>query len=458
MKLQSKLLGGRFGKGSQAGAQGQAAAALAGAGSSDAADGSSGVPLTPAMGANLRSLGSELQQAAIQSTFDYSRNWTIVIKTVSALLIVLSVAHAAVTFIPLARGEGGPMAALLSWNMLGLALEIAVAGTVAAVLLNLLPAVQITPQGLGVSEVLGWRTIPWNQIGVLRVMELGGRLSKGRYVVMVPFTGSTSSRTPAPMLKWIPALFGAAREGERGVMLTSDIKHFDRLLQLIVTYLVQAGGGNSSNVVVESFVDEQVTMNSAQLLLDPEAALERLSRYTIAPETTDPYGVTTEDTDPPVNWRRIMLRQLPLAVLPALALMIEVLARDGDKPFLGTHIVWAVMLLAVGLVELPFIAYLIQVVGELMVGGGKFKRAVWAYADLQLPRAIGITLGLALMSVGAPAGLQQALWFAGLAVTTLLTIRFVQKLYYMPVTHTILAAIGTFIFQMLVLVLYFGVK
>ena len=34
----------------------------------------------------------------------------------------------------------------------------------------------------------------------------------------------------------------------------------------------------------------------------------------------------------------------------------------------------------------------------------------------------------------------------------------VQKLYYMPLFHTILAAIGTFIAQLLILALYFGVR
>jgi hypothetical protein len=317
---------------------------------------------------------------------------------------------------------------------------------------------KITPEGLGVAELTGWRTIPWKQIEVLRVMELGGRVAKGRYLVMVPFKGKTSPASPAPMLKWIPALLGASREGERGVMITSDIKNFERLLQLIVSYLVQATGGNTNNVVVESFVDEEVTMNTAQLLLDPEAALERQSRYTVTTETPDPYGVMETDTDPPVIWSRMLLRQLPFAILPPLMLLIEVFARGGDRPLLAVQSVIAVVLLALGVAELPFVAYLIQVVGELMVGGGKFKRSVWAYAELQLPRALALVLGLSLLGIGLPTGFAQALWLAGIAVTTLLTTRYVQKLYYMPLTHTVLAAIGTLIYQLLVLALYFWVR
>ncbi len=458
MKIQSKLLGGRFGKRSQSGEQGEtavAATAMAGAGEGTSLTNTNS---TVAMGTNLRSLGSELQQAALQSTFDYPKNRTLITKTVAALLLMLSFAHAGLTLIPMRGVVGNWTHTFLSWSALGLALEIAVAGFVAAVLVNLFPAIRINPQGLGVPELTGWRMIPWKQVEVIRVMELGGWLGKGRYLVMVPFTGKTTPRTPAPMLRWIPALFGASREGERGVMITSDIKSFERLLQLIVSYMAKASGTSGGGVVIESYVDEEVTMNTAQLMLDPEAALERLSRYTIATVTPDPYGVTEIDIDPPVNWTRMLLRQVPIALLPALMLFTEVTVSVGDKPFLGLHAAWAVFLLLLGLAELPFVAYLIQAVGELMVGGGKFKRSVWAYAELQLPRAIAILLGLALLGVGLPIGFAHALWLAGIALTTLLTTRYVQKLYYMPLLHAVPAAIGVFIYQMLILALYFGVR
>ena len=371
---------------------------------------------------------------------------------------MLSIAHAGLTLIPMVgRGLSLP-SVLISWPAFGLMLEIATAGLLAGVLVNMFPAFRITPQGLGVAEVSGWRTIPWAQVEVLRVMELGGALFKGRYLVMIPFTGKTTPRSPAPMLRLIPALFGASREKEQGVMLTSDIKNFDRLLQLILSYMVQAQGGNSNNIVVESFVDEDVTMTTAQLLLDPDAALERLSRYTVATETPDPYGVMEVDIDPPVNWTRMLARQLPIALLPALVLLIDVLVRAGSRSFVSLNLSWAVLFLVVGLVELPFVAYLIQAVGELMVGGGKFKRAVWAYADLQVPRAIAIVMGMALLGIGLPSGFTQAFWLAGIAVTTVLVTRFVQKLYYIPLMHALPAAVGVFIYQMLILALYFGVK
>jgi hypothetical protein len=37
-------------------------------------------------------------------------------------------------------------------------------------------------------------------------------------------------------------------------------------------------------------------------------------------------------------------------------------------------------------------------------------------------------------------------------------IRYVMRLYYMPATHTLLAGLGTFIFQFMLLALYIGVR
>lgn len=452
MRLQTKFFAGRR-------KQAEAGATATNAGANSTINVTSGdVALGMGAGSSLRSLGSELQQAALQSTFEYPKTWPMVAKTVSAVLLALAFAHISFVLIPLARNVG-PISALLSWNALGLAIELVAVSLVCAFLVNAVSALRINPQGLGVAELFGWRLIPWKQVEVLRVMELGGKLG-GRYLVMIPFKGKTTPNTPAPMLQWIPTLVGANRGGERGIILTSDMKNFERLLQLVVSYVAQAANPSTSNanIVIESYVDEDVNMSTAQLLLDPENALERLSHYTLQTADAGPYGITEVDTDPPVNWPRMMLRQLPIALLPAIVLFTDVLVRAVDRPFLLWHAFWAVVLLVMGLVELPFVAYLIQAVGELMVGGGKFKRAIWAYADLQIPRALSIMLGLSLLGVGLPSGFTQALWLAGIALTTLLTTRFVQKLYYMPVAHTILAAIGTFIAQLLVLALYFGVR
>jgi hypothetical protein len=405
------------------------------------------IPLT-----NMQSLAAELQQSAVQGEYEYPQNWMLVARTLAPLLVMLSLAHAALVLIPLAASTPNRLNALFSWTTLGLALSVAAASLVAAILLNLFPTIQITAQGLGVSELLGWRVIPWKQISVLRVMELHNR---SRYVVLIPFTGRTKPATPAPMLRWLPALVGATGRGGRGVLITSDIKNFDRLMQLVISYLVQSSGQNSNLVPLEAFVDEDSVMPIAQLLFDPEAEIVRMSNNPKG--KAELYGVSSEDTDPPVAWPPVLKRQLLIALVPVFVLLSDVLSRS-DSLFAWQYLAWAVLMLGLGIAELPFVGMLVRAVGELMVGSGEFNRTVWAYLELQLPRAALIMTGGALLAAGLPALFTEVLWFAGIVLTTFLTVRFVQRLYYMPLSHTLLAALGAFIFQFLSLALYFGVR
>jgi hypothetical protein len=414
-------------------------------------------PVEAPLSTNLQSLAAELQQAAVQGVFAYPRDFVVVAKTLSALLVMLAIGHVTLTAIPLLRAGGNSPMALLSWQMLGAAVGSVAVGIVAAFLANLLPTIHVTPQGLGISELTGKRRIPWDNIGVLRVMEMR---NSTRYVVMIPIKGRTSPRTPAPMLRWIPQLAGAvdpANKVEKGLLITSDMKNFERLLQLIVSYMMQNSGQNSSNAVVETYVEENVVMPFAQIVLDPAAALDRLART--SESKVDLYGTLTDtDSDPPLVWSRVMLRQFFIALVPAMVLLADVLGRHGERPFVPAHAVFAALIVGLGLVELPFVAKLVQVVGELMVGSGRFSRATNAYLELQMPRAVLVVVGAALLGAGAPALLTQALWFAGIVLTTLFLTRFTQRLYYIPLTHTLLAAIGAFIFQLSLLALYVGVR
>lgn len=420
------------------------------------------LPPMPAVGTNntnnMQALAAELQQAAAQSVFSYNKNVVLVAKTLAALVIMLSLAHVGLVLIPLMTVDNHlSLGALASWTTLGLALGVVAAAFAAALLVNLFPSIQVSAQGLGVLELTGWRVVPWSQIGVLRVMELR---SRSRYVVFVPFRGAGAAKvrpaTPAPMLRFIPALAGTSQQGERGVLFTSDIKNFERLLQLIVSYMAQTSGQNPNAVAVEAFVDEDATMPIAQLLLAPTSAIARVASSRSGQD--DPYSLTQADSDPQIVWSKVLVRQLPIALVPALLLLSDVLVRNYDRPVVWGHIVGAVALVALGIAELPFAGWLVQAVGELMVGSGQFRRTIWAYLELQAPRTLLIALGAAMLGFGAPAFFAEALWLAGIVLTTLFTVRFVQRLYYMPLSHTLLAALGVFIYQFSLLALYFGVR
>lgn len=396
-----------------------------------------GLPTAP----SLQSLAAELHQAATEGVFSYPRNWVLASRFASALILLTSLAHLVIVGLPLIQGES------LSWQMAGAGLGVLLAVAVASFLCNLLPSLQVTPQGLGVSELLGWRRISWQQAQTLRVMEL----SNGRYVVMLPIKGRTRARTPAPMLKIMPKLLGASRNGDSGVMFTSGMRGFERLLQLVVAYMAQAAGHAVPSV--EAFVDEDGAMPMAQLALDPQGALARLShRPQFTEMSLDAFGGPRPETGPEVRWSRVLLWQLSVAAVPALLLGAEMLLQ-GDVSVL--HSAWVGVLLLLGLVELPFIAKLLQAVGDLMVGRGQFRRSVLSYLELQAPRAVLLFLGVTFVGLGFPPFIAQVLWLAGIVATTVLCTQFVKRLYFIRTSQALLAGVGTFLFQISLFAIYF---
>jgi hypothetical protein len=414
-------------------------------------------PRTPAgfgPAANLQALATELHQSATQGLFEYPRNWVSIAKVAAVsfiafamlrlLLMVRQIMQAAASNVPLAN------AGVSIWDLAAVVLGAFLTVAFAAVLINLFPSIRVTPQGLGISELFGWRRIPWNQVGVLRVMELA---QKDRYVLMIPFRGATRPPSPAPVLKLIPALAGALQKGERGLVVTSDIKNFDRMVQLMVSYLAQASGQNVPRV--ELFVDETAVMPFAQLVLEPEAAIVRMARSKAA---VDVYGMPEDDVEPDVRWARVLPRQLMIALAPAALLLATAATRNGGASLAWAHLAWAGAITVFGVLELPFMAKLIQTVGDILVGSGQFKRTALAYLELQTPRVMFVLLGLVLFSIGLPPVSAQICWLAGIGMTTWLTSRFVQRLYYVPFTHTLIAGIGCFMFQVVLLALYFGVS
>lgn len=404
-------------------------------------------PLNP----NLNSLAAELHQAALSGVFQYPRGILLGTRIFAGILLVASFVQLGMMGLTLMRQPGATVLSLLTLSMLGAVLGVVLAGVVSSFVFNLFTSLQVTPQGLGVSELFGWRRISWKDIGVLRVMELP---VKGRYVVMVPFKKSARLGLPGPMLSLMPWLMAATQGGERGVLITSDLKNFDRLLQLIVSYLAQAAG--QATPAIETLVDEDTTMPVAQLLFEPDAALTRLTRSSRASE--DFYGVTVADTAPQISWSKIMPLQLVIALGPLLLLLADILRRNDVRPIVPMHFAWAAVLLVLGLVELPFVARVVQGVGDLMVGSGQYKRTLLAYLELQAPRAMLVFLAAAVVGAGLPPGVTQVLWFAGIVLTTFLVTRYVQKLYYLPLTPALLASLGTFIFQASLFAVYVGVR
>jgi hypothetical protein len=400
--------------------------------------------------ANLQALASELRLFATEGTFEYPRNWVQIAGMAALvfmglafsqiLMLVLPVIQALLSGVPLSQVAISPL------KIAGVVVGVVLAFGLASVLLDLFPKIRVAEQGLGISGLFGWRRVRWDQVGVLRVMEL----SDDRYIVMLPFVGTSGRAGPAPLLRIIPALAGAATNGERGVLVSSHIKDFDRLIQLIVSNMSQAKGMSVPRI--ELFVDETSVMPLAQLLLAPEDAIVRMAR---AGRTQTSYGMPMQDEEPEVDTKKVATRQALLASPPVLLLLVFEAIRGGLMP---QQVLWAGVVLALGIAELPFVAKLSQAVGDITVGSGQYKRSIIAYLELQAPRAVLLMLGVALTAIGVPVPVAEVGWLVGIGLTTWFTIRFVQRVYYIPIRQTLWAAIGTFMFQIVLFALYFGVS
>jgi hypothetical protein len=406
--------------------------------------------------------GVAAQPAAEQSqpgVFHYPVNWTLTTRALALVMVLLSLLHVLLAVPPMFRPYPYPPtpAGVVVWTVVGLAMSMAATWFIAALLVNAVPRLEIRPEGLGVRELFFTRIIPWGQIGVLRAMEMK---NGDRYVVFVPFTGATEpARFPSPMLRIIPALAGASGKGEQGVLFTSDVTHFNELMQGILTQVVRAHGANAR---VEAFLEEGVVMPVVQLLLDPVSAMQRISRSgqqaDESPGDMNLYSINDTDSVAPIPWKSVLLRQLPIAAAPALLLLADVLSRNYFRPSVASYVIWAVFLIVLGLGELPFVAMVLQSLGEMMVGSGRLDRSLGGYLELQAPRALTVVLGAALLGAGLPVLFTQAFWFAGIMLTTFLVTRFVQNMYLLPNTPTMIATMASFIYQLSILGLYYGIR
>jgi hypothetical protein len=92
----------------------------------------------------LQSLAAELHQAALQGRFDYPQTWMLASRITAATLFLMSLLHTALVLVPAVQAS-----TLVSWSVLGAVIGLALSGVTGVLALNLLPSIQVTPQGGG---------------------------------------------------------------------------------------------------------------------------------------------------------------------------------------------------------------------------------------------------------------------------------------------------------------------
>ncbi len=309
-----------------------------------------------------------------------------------------------------------------------------------ALIADTLPSFEIRPDGLAVTEFVRWRVLPWQQITRLHSLTLPG----DRYVIFIEYAG----RPLSPEHLVYGLLAGLGRKN--GVFYTSDISDFEDLTRAILDGRMRATPG----VRVEDLLVEGVAMPVVQMGLDPLATMERVAGFDQVVE-----GDTLRSASPrPVTPRATVVRmQLGLALVPVGLFWVDNLV-NGSVPFLSGD-TWSLLtgtlgLLALGMLELPFVALAIQALGESTGSSGEQQAALDTYPYLEMPRVLAFVLLFALTVVKFPFILTFLVWLVAIAWVSYLTLLFTQRLYEIPQKQAYLAAGASALVQFLVLIAY----
>jgi hypothetical protein len=263
-----------------------------------------------------------------------------------------------------------------------------VAGAV-AFLYDFLPDLSLVSEGLAVRTVLGWKSIPWTAVRVVRIMSFETRR---RRLVLVQ--GNWTRWSPWPRL--VSICLGAGYDP--GVLVTSDIRDFKPLMRCIYEEVKQARP--------DALFDDEFLSPSALMVLEPMPTLDSL--------IDDARGE---------GWPLAISAQAMAAVPAGLVLvqLLILLLRGGA---------WWKPLAIVGLCEMEWLigALYLYALAEFFPGGLEFQGGLLLYPLPQIPRAL-LTVPMAMLVAAGVPFLATMVGLAGVLWAVTLTALLVQRLY-----------------------------
>ena len=325
-------------------------------------------------------------------------------------------------------------------GVIATALALLISLIAGALIADALPSFEIRAAGLAVTECVRWRVLPWQRITRLHSLTLPG----DRYLIFVEYAGTPLS--PEHLVYGLLAGLGR----KNGVFYTSDIHDFEDLTRAILDGRMRATPG----VRVEDLLVEGVAMPVVQMGLDPLATMERVAGFD---QVVEGDTLRSASQRPATPRARLVRMQLGLALVPVALFWVDNLV-NGNVPFLSGD-TWSLLtgtlgLLALGMLELPFVALAIQALGESTVGSGEQQAALDTYPYLEMPRVLAFVVLFALTVVKFPFFLTFLVWIAAIAWVSYLTLLFTQRLYEIPQKQAYLAAGAAALVQFLVLIAY----
>jgi hypothetical protein len=263
-----------------------------------------------------------------------------------------------------------------------------VAGAV-AFLYGFLPDLSLTSEGLAVRTILGWKSIPWTAVSVVRIMT-----SETRHRRLVLVQGTWTRWSPWPRL--VSICLGAGTDP--GVLVTSDIRDFKPLMRRMYEEVKQASP--------DALFDDEFLSPSALMVLEPVSTLDSL--------VDDARGE---------GWPVAISAQAMSAVPAGLILvqLLVLLLRGGA---------WWKPLAILGLCEMEWIigALYLFALAEFFPGKLEFQGGLLLYPLAQIPRAL-LTVPMAMLVATGVPFLAAMVGLVGVLWAVMLTALLVQRLY-----------------------------
>ncbi len=310
---------------------------------------------------------------------------------------------------PLVVQQMGP---LVSAHV-GLALT---AGAI-ALIYALLPDLSLTDDGLAVHGLLGWQTIPWTAVKVVRIVSFD---KPKRRLVLVQ--GDWTRWSPWPRL--VSACLGAGFKP--GVPFTSAIRDFQPLLLRLYQEV--------SGAVPDALFDDEFVSPSALLVAEPTTTLEALVEQ--AHDEGWPLGVSAQ----------------VMAAVPAGLVLVQILI----LVLVGGR--WWQPLVVIGLCEMEWLlgAFYLYALAEFFPSTVDFRETTLLYPLPQIPRALLAVPMAMLVAAGVPF-LAAMLGLVGVLWAVILTALLVQQMFRLKsILPAMIGGALQALFQFLVLGIVFG--
>lgn len=307
--------------------------------------------------------------------------------------------------------------------------------------------VEVTPSSLKIRYAGFWRKIRWENISFIRTIELTAPTE--RLVVLV----QTKGRGLSFFHRLYSLLLGAG--WQKGFIITSDIKHFDNLVQYLIYYKTQKmtltpeQQATVSNPA-ELFVEDGFVSPALQGTLEPSALMDTVINEFPPNETSVPRWPDKETR------AELFPKMAAIAlVVPVLYLIGNLLRLEQVTPLI---LVGAALLWLLGMFEWVFVSYFIYLNGLQFALLNRFRPALLGYPYLQGSRIIAGLLAVTMVILLAPG------WLVFLVIATacvwgaVLTMLFTARLFEFDFNRAVLAGLGTLAYQLVFLAIYNLVK